>query len=84
MGRKRFSALTIPWCTYTDPEIAHVGLYEKEALARGLKVRTYRQELAEVDRAILDGESEGFVKVMTEEGTDKILGATIVSAHVGG
>jgi pyruvate/2-oxoglutarate dehydrogenase complex dihydrolipoamide dehydrogenase (E3) component len=83
MGRKRFSALTIPWCTYTDPEIAHVGLYEKEALARGLKVRTFVQKLDEVDRAILDGETEGFVKVMVEEGTDKILGATIVASHAG-
>ncbi|MBI5246255.1 MAG: mercuric reductase [Elusimicrobia bacterium] len=83
MGRKRFSALTIPWCTYTDPEIAHVGMYEKEALAKGLKVRTFIQKLDEVDRAILDGESEGFVKVMVEDGGDKILGATIVAAHAG-
>ncbi|PIR16904.1 MAG: mercuric reductase [Elusimicrobia bacterium CG11_big_fil_rev_8_21_14_0_20_64_6] len=82
-GRKRFSALTIPWCTYTDPEIAHVGLYEKEALERGLKVRTFIQKFEEVDRAILDGESEGFVKIMVEEGSDKILGATIVAAHAG-
>ncbi|MDX6770156.1 MAG: mercuric reductase [Elusimicrobiota bacterium] len=83
MGRKRFSALAIPWCTYTDPEIAHVGLYEKDALAKGLKVRTFVQKLDEVDRAILDGESEGFVKVMVEDGTDKILGATIVASHAG-
>ncbi|MBI3566355.1 MAG: mercuric reductase [Elusimicrobia bacterium] len=82
-GRKRFSALTIPWCTYTDPEIAHVGLYEKEALAKGLKVRTFVQKLDEVDRAILDGETEGFVKVMVEDGTDEILGATIVASHAG-
>jgi pyruvate/2-oxoglutarate dehydrogenase complex dihydrolipoamide dehydrogenase (E3) component len=83
MGRKRFSALTIPWCTYTDPELAHVGLYEKEALDRGLKVRTFVQPMADVDRAILDGETEGFVKVHVEEGTDRILGATIVAAHAG-
>jgi pyruvate/2-oxoglutarate dehydrogenase complex dihydrolipoamide dehydrogenase (E3) component len=83
MGRKRFSALTIPWCTYTDPEIAHVGLYEKEALAKGLKVRTFIQKLEEVDRAILDGEAEGFVKIMVSDGTDKILGATIVASHAG-
>lgn len=82
-GRKRFSALTIPWCTYTDPEIAHVGLYEKEALAKGLKVRTFTQNLADVDRAILDGEGEGFVKIMVEEGSDRIVGATIVAAHAG-
>lgn len=83
MGRKRFSALTIPWCTYTDPEIAHVGLYEKEALSKGLKVRTFVQKLADVDRAILDGETEGFVKILVEEGTDRILGATIVASHAG-
>lgn len=83
MGRKRFSALTIPWCTYTDPEIAHVGLYEKEALAKGLKVRTFIQKLEDVDRAILDGETEGFVKIMVEDGADKILGATIVASHAG-
>lgn len=83
MGRKRFSALTIPWCTYTDPEIAHVGLYEKEAVAKGLKVRTFVQKLEDVDRAILDGEAEGFVKIHVEDGTDKILGATIVASHAG-
>jgi pyruvate/2-oxoglutarate dehydrogenase complex dihydrolipoamide dehydrogenase (E3) component len=82
-GRKRFSALTIPWCTYTDPEIAHVGLYEKEALDKGHKVRTFVQKLADVDRAILDGETEGFVKVLVEDGTDRILGATIVASHAG-
>lgn len=71
------------WCTFTDPEIAHVGLYEKEALAKGLKVRTFVQKLEEVDRAILDGETEGFVKIMVEDGSDKILGATIVAAHAG-
>jgi len=83
MGRKRFSALTIPWCTNTDPEIAHVGLYEKEAPAKGLKVRTFVQKLEDVDRAILDGETEGFVKIMVEDGSDRILGATIVSSHAG-
>ena len=83
MGRKRFSALTIPWCTYTDPEIAHVGLYEKEALAKGLKVRTFVQKFEDVDRAVLDGEAEGFVKVHVEDGTDRILGATIVASHAG-
>ncbi len=83
LGRKRFSALTIPWCTYTDPEIAHVGLYEKEARDKGCRIRTFMQKLDEVDRAILDGETEGFVKVLVEDGTDRILGATIVAAHAG-
>ena len=83
LGRKRLSALVIPWCTYTDPEIAHVGIYEEEARARGLKVRTFVQELSGVDRALLDGEAEGLVKVHVQEGTDRILGATIVARHAG-
>jgi pyruvate/2-oxoglutarate dehydrogenase complex dihydrolipoamide dehydrogenase (E3) component len=82
-GRARTSALTIPWCTYTDPEIAHVGLYEGEARERGIKVTTYVQEMAEVDRAVLDGETEGFLKVHVKAGTDQILGATLVARHAG-
>lgn len=83
LGRKRFSALTIPWCTYTDPEIAHVGLYEKDAQAKGLKTRTFVQELKDVDRAVLDGETEGFAKVLVEAASDRILGATVVASHAG-
>jgi pyruvate/2-oxoglutarate dehydrogenase complex dihydrolipoamide dehydrogenase (E3) component len=83
LGRAKSSALTIPWCTYTDPEIAHVGLYKKEAEARGIPVQTFTVELNEVDRAILDGEDEGFLKVHVKKGTDKILGATLVARHAG-
>ena len=83
LGRAKASALTIPWCTYTDPEIAHVGLYEQEAQERGIAVKTFVQELDEVDRAILDGETEGFVKVHVRAGSDKILGATVVARHAG-
>ena len=82
-GRAKASALIIPWCTYTDPEIAHVGLYEHEARERGIACRTFTLELADVDRAVLDGEDEGFVKVLVSSGGDKILGATIVAAHAG-
>ncbi len=82
-GRQRASQLTIPWCTFTDPEIAHVGLYEAEAKQRGIAVATYTQELAEVDRAVLDGETEGFVKVLVQQETDRIVGATIVASHAG-
>ncbi|MBP2677995.1 MAG: mercuric reductase [Deltaproteobacteria bacterium] len=82
-GRKRYSALTIPWCTYTDPEIAHVGMYERDALERGIPVDTFVREMKEVDRAITDGEEEGFVKVHVRKGTDKILGATIVARRAG-
>lgn len=82
-GRARASKLTIPWCTYTDPEIAHVGLYEDEAKAKGHAVQSFVQELRDVDRAILDGETEGFVKILVRQGTDKILGATVVARHAG-
>jgi pyruvate/2-oxoglutarate dehydrogenase complex dihydrolipoamide dehydrogenase (E3) component len=82
-GRSKASALTIPWCTYTDPEIAHVGLYEHDARERGIDIDTFHQPFSGVDRAILDGEDEGFVKVHVKKGTDKIVGATIVAAHAG-
>jgi pyruvate/2-oxoglutarate dehydrogenase complex dihydrolipoamide dehydrogenase (E3) component len=84
LGRQRLSALTIPWCTYTDPEIAHVGLYVREARDRDIPVKTFTVPLHEVDRAICDGEEEqGFVKIHVKERTDRILGATIVARHAG-
>jgi len=83
LGRKRFSALTVPWCTYTDPEVAHVGLYEHEAATKGFAVDTFVRRFADVDRAVLDGEEEGFVKVHVRKRTDKIVGATIVASHAG-
>jgi pyruvate/2-oxoglutarate dehydrogenase complex dihydrolipoamide dehydrogenase (E3) component len=82
-GRRRVSALTIPWCTYTDPEIAHVGIGEADARARGLEIDTFVQELRETDRAVLDGETAGFVKLHVRRGTDTIVGATIVASHAG-
>ena len=82
-GRKKLSSLTIPWCTYTDPEIAHVGMYERDAREKGMEVETYVRPLKDVDRAIADGEEEGFVKIHVRKGTDKILGATIVARHAG-
>ncbi len=81
--RAKASSLVIPWCTYTSPEIAHVGLYEDEARKQGVEVDTYTQELAEVDRAILDGQDDGFVKIHTKKGTDQIVGATIVAHNAG-
>ena len=83
LGRAKNSSLTIPWCTYTEPEIAHVGLSEQEATARGIAITTLIQPLSGVDRAVLDGEDDGFVKVHLKAGTDQILGATIVAAHAG-
>jgi pyruvate/2-oxoglutarate dehydrogenase complex dihydrolipoamide dehydrogenase (E3) component len=82
-GRAKASSLLIPWCTYTSPEIAHVGLYESEANARGIRIDTFTQPLDQVDRAILDGETEGFVRVHVRQGTDRIVGATVVAAHAG-
>jgi pyruvate/2-oxoglutarate dehydrogenase complex dihydrolipoamide dehydrogenase (E3) component len=82
-GRRRLSALTIPWCTYTDPEIAHVGLYVRQARARNIPVKTFTIPMQDVDRAIADDEEVGFVKINVRERTDEILGATIVARHAG-
>ena len=82
-GRRRWSSLVMPWATFTDPELAHVGLSEREADERGIALDTYTQPFELVDRAILDGETEGFVRVHTERGRDRILGATIVGKHAG-
>lgn len=83
LGRQRMSALTIPWCTFTDPEIAHVGLYVREARERDIPVKTFTIPMHDVDRAIADGEERGFVKIHVKEGSDRILGATIVARHAG-
>ncbi|MBI5575591.1 MAG: mercuric reductase [Deltaproteobacteria bacterium] len=83
LGQKKVSALTVPWCTYTDPEIAHVGMYEREARERGIAVDTFEKKMSGVDRAVVDGEEEGFVKIHVRKGGDKILGATIVARHAG-
>jgi len=82
-GRAKSSRLTIPWCTYTSPEIAHVGLYEHEAEEKGIATSTFVQQMADVDRAILESENAGFVKVLTKKGTDNILGASIVARSAG-
>ncbi|MBQ91290.1 MAG: mercuric reductase [Acidimicrobiaceae bacterium] len=82
-GRRRLSTLTMPWCTYTDPEVAHVGLYPHQAEAQGVGVTTYTQPWSGVDRALTDGEDHGFVRIHTRRGTDEILGATIVARHAG-
>jgi len=83
LGRRRLSALTMPWCTYTDPEIAHVGLAPREAEEQGLALDTYLRPLSEVDRARADDASEGFVKLHVAKGKDRILGATVVARNAG-
>jgi pyruvate/2-oxoglutarate dehydrogenase complex dihydrolipoamide dehydrogenase (E3) component len=82
-ARQKTSSLVVPWCTYTDPEVAHVGMYEKNAWDKGIDVHTLTVPLADVDRALLDGESEGFARVHLKRGSDKILGATVVARHAG-
>ncbi len=82
-GKKKASDLVIPWATFTSPEIAHVGMYEEDAKEAGIEIDTYVQPFDDVDRAILEGKDEGFVKVFTKKGTDKIVGATIVAENAG-
>lgn len=81
--KKKWSDQIIPWVTYTQPEIAHVGLYETDAQAKGIPVQTLMQPMDMVDRALADGDEAGFVKVHVKQGTDQILGATIVADHAG-
>ena len=82
---KRFKVdyRVIPWTTFTDPEVARVGLSETEAKERGIAVEVTRFDLAELDRAIADEVAHGFVKVLTPPGKDTILGVTIVGDHAG-
>ncbi len=81
-GRAKAGSLVMPWCTYTDPEIAHAGMYEGDAREKGIQTETIVIELQKADRAILDGE-DGLLKVLLRKGTDRILGATLVSRHAG-
>ncbi len=73
----------IPWCTFTDPEVARVGLNEKEARELNIAYEVTKYEIDDLDRAIADQEGHGFVKVLTAPGKDKILGVTIVGYHAG-
>ncbi len=73
----------IPWCTYTSPEVARVGLNEREAEEKGIACDVWKQPLSELDRAIVESEVEGFAKVLTAKGTDRILGATLVAERAG-
>ena len=78
---ERVSDLVIPRCTYTDPEVAQIGITPQEAAERGVAIETHRLELAKVERAMIDGEADGFVALYTHNGV--IVGATFVSAHAG-
>ncbi len=83
IGRKKLSALLMPWCTYTEPEIAHVGFYERDAEAAGVAIDSYQVSIAEANRAVTDGQEEGLIKVHVRRGSDEIVGATVVAAHAG-
>ncbi len=82
-GRAKTSSLIIPWATYSEPEVAHVGIYAREAEENGVEIDTFTQEFSGVDRAILAGETEGFVRVHVKKGGDQILGATVVGPNAG-
>lgn len=73
----------VPWATYTDPEVARVGLSEAEAKERGIAVEVVRYDLDDLDRALAEGDTDGWVKVLLKPGTDRILGAQIVGAEAG-
>jgi pyruvate/2-oxoglutarate dehydrogenase complex dihydrolipoamide dehydrogenase (E3) component len=82
-GRASVSGLVVPWCTFTDPEVAHVGLSAHDAREKGIDVTTLRIDLRDVDRARIDGEEHGFLAVHVRRGRDEIVGATLVSSHAG-
>lgn len=82
-GRKRVSALVMPWCTYTSPELAHVGHSPESARQAGIAVDTVTVPLTSVDRAVLDDEDEGFLSVHLRRGTDRLAGATLVAGNAG-
>jgi len=84
-GIKKFQVdySTIPWATFTDPEVARVGLNETDAQAKNIEYEVTRYNLKDLDRAIADGTARGFVKVLTVPGKDKILGVTLVGHHAG-
>jgi pyruvate/2-oxoglutarate dehydrogenase complex dihydrolipoamide dehydrogenase (E3) component len=81
LGHYRISAMIVPWCTYCDPEIAHVGMNVWDAKLQSISVKTFTIMMHDVDRAITDGRDEGFVKIHVRDGTDEILGATIVASR---
>jgi pyruvate/2-oxoglutarate dehydrogenase complex dihydrolipoamide dehydrogenase (E3) component len=81
--RQKMDYSVVPWCTYTDPEVAHVGLGEKEAKQKNVGYDLFVVPLEDLDRAVVESEDAGFAKVLTAKGSDKILGATIVGPHAG-
>ncbi|HEU5247889.1 MAG TPA: mercuric reductase [Candidatus Udaeobacter sp.] len=81
--RQKMDYSVVPWCTYVDPEVAHVGLGEKEAKRQNIDYDLFIVRLEDVDRAVVESEEAGFAKILTQKGRDKILGATIVAPYAG-
>jgi pyruvate/2-oxoglutarate dehydrogenase complex dihydrolipoamide dehydrogenase (E3) component len=81
--RQKLDWSVVPWCTYTDPEVAHVGLGEKEAKWKNIEYDLFCVPLEDVDRAVVESEDAGFAKILAAKGSDKIIGATIVAPHAG-
>jgi pyruvate/2-oxoglutarate dehydrogenase complex dihydrolipoamide dehydrogenase (E3) component len=77
--RQKMDYSVVPWCTYTDPEVAHAGLSEKEAHEKNIAYDLFVVPLEDVDRAVVESEEAGLAKVLTAKGSDRILGATIVA-----
>lgn len=82
-GRRKASALHVPWCTFTDPEVARVGHSTGSAAEAGITVDSFARPLARVDRFVVEGEEAGFARVHVRRGSDEIVGATVVGAHAG-
>jgi pyruvate/2-oxoglutarate dehydrogenase complex dihydrolipoamide dehydrogenase (E3) component len=83
LGRSKASSLVIPWATYTSPELAHVGYTPDQAESLGIEVDTFTQSFSSIDRAILDGKTDGFARVHVRKGSDRIVGATVVAENAG-
>jgi pyruvate/2-oxoglutarate dehydrogenase complex dihydrolipoamide dehydrogenase (E3) component len=81
--RQKATLSVVPWVTYTDPEVAHVGLSERDASEQVVSYDLYKQELDDVDRNIIESEEIGYAKVLTEKRSDKILGVTLIGPHAG-
>jgi pyruvate/2-oxoglutarate dehydrogenase complex dihydrolipoamide dehydrogenase (E3) component len=81
--RQKVNWSIVPWCTFTEPEVAHVGLGEKDAQKRGINHDIYKVDLAHIDRAVVESEEAGFAKILTRKGSDEILGLTIVAPQAG-
>ncbi len=83
LGGGKASSLVMPWCTYTSPEVAHVGITAEEVEVAGDGVVSITIPFTDVDRAVLDGDDQGFLRVHLARGSDRILGATLVADHAG-